>query len=258
LNPHSLENKKNTAARLDIHPDQMPRHIAIIMDGNGRWATSRGLPRFEGHRQGGKTVEQIVLGCVDYGIEALTLYSFSMQNWKRPQAEIDFLMYLYTRYLIEIRPTLMKNNVQLVHLGREEGLPDLVVQEMHETMRITSNNDGLKLGLALNYGSRTEIMDAVRKIADQVKDGKLDIDDIDEKCISQNLYTNTLPDPDLLVRTSGEMRVSNFLLWQISYCEFFVTETHWPDFDRSNLDEAILNFAKRQRRFGDIKEKAKK
>ena len=223
------------------------------MDGNGRWAENQNLPRFQGHRQGGKTVEKIVQTCVDMGIECLTLYSFSMQNWKRPQAEIDFLMHLYTRYLIEIRPTLTDNNVKLVHLGSTQDLPDVVVDELRETIEITSNNTGLKLALALNYGSREEIIDAVKNISQKVSSGQLKPEDIDEQCISDNLCTKTLPDPDLLIRTSGEMRISNFLLWQISYAEFYVTDIFWPDFDKAQLEKAIMTFANRERRFGDIK-----
>lgn len=252
--PDTVETKRKKSAKsLGIEPEQLPRHIAIIMDGNGRWAQDRGLPRFQGHRQGGKTVEQIVQACVDMGIEALTLYSFSLQNWKRPQAEIDFLMHLYTRYLIEIRPTLDENNVRLVHLGSTKGLPDVVVDELNKTIELTSKYTGLKLALALNYGSREEIIDTVKNISQKVSTSQLKTEDIDEQCISENLYTKDLPDPDLLIRTSGEMRISNFLLWQISYAEFYVTDTYWPDFDKTQLEKAVLAFANRNRRFGDVK-----
>jgi undecaprenyl diphosphate synthase len=225
------------------------------MDGNGRWAEEKGMPRFEGHRQGGKIVEEIVKACVAMEIEALTLYSFSMQNWKRPQAEIDFLMYLYTRYLIEIRPMLNDDNVRLYHLGRTDDLPQLVVDELYKTMQLTEHHTGLKLALALNYGSREEIVDAVKQISQKTKDGQLEIDDIDESVISSNLNTCGLPDPDLLVRTSGEMRISNFLLWQISYAEFYITDTYWPDFHKPELEKAVKAFASRKRRFGDVKDK---
>jgi undecaprenyl diphosphate synthase len=247
------EKLKETAKRLGLRPDQMPRHIAIIMDGNGRWAKRKGLPRVEGHRQGGKTVEKIALTCVDFGIESLTLYSFSIENWKRPQGEVSALMHLYTQYLIEIRATLMKNNVKLVHLGRSAGLPAPVQNELRKTMEITDANTGMILALALNYGGRTEIIDATQKIAQEYKTGKLRLRDIDEQCVSRHLYTAGLAEPDLLIRTANEMRISNFLLWQISYSEFYVTKTLWPDFKKSSLENAILAYAKRNRRFGTVK-----
>ena len=181
-------------AGLELEPQQMPRHIAIIMDGNGRWATNRDLPRFEGHRQGGKTVERIVQYCLELGIECLTLYSFSLQNWKRPKEEVDFLMYLYSQYLVKIRPMLMENNVRLVHLGLASQLPESV-QTALETVDMTAANTGMVLALALNYGSRTEIVEAVRKIAQEYKAGKLDLEDIDEQCVSDHLDTAGLPDP---------------------------------------------------------------
>lgn len=247
------EKQKITAERLGIKTIQMPRHIAIIMDGNGRWAKQKGLPRFEGHNQGGKVVETIALRCVDFGIESLTLYSFSIENWKRPQAEINALMYLYTQYLVGIRDMLMRNNVKLVHLGRLDNIPDEVVKELHKTMEITGKNTGMTLALALNYGGRTEITDAVKKIAQEYKAGKLNLKDIDEQCVAQHLYTAGLAEPDLLIRTANEMRISNFLLWQISYSEFYVTKTFWPDFNKASLEKAILAYAKRIRHFGDLK-----
>ncbi|UCG50208.1 MAG: isoprenyl transferase [Phycisphaerales bacterium] len=246
------EKLEKTAKRLGLRPDQMPRSIAIIMDGNGRWAQQRNLPRVEGHRQGGKTVEIIAQSCVDFGIRSLTLYSFSIENWKRPKAEVSSLMHLYTRYLIEIRSTLMKNNVKLCHLGRMNGLPAAVQKELKQTMETTGRNTGMILALALNYGGRIEILDATRKIAQDYKQGKVSLEQIDERCISDNLYTAKLPDPDLLIRTANEMRVSNFLLWQISYSEFYVTDTLWPDFRQPSLEKAILEYARRNRRFGNI------
>jgi undecaprenyl diphosphate synthase len=223
------------------------------MDGNGRWAQKRGLPRAHGHREGAKTVEKIAQYCVDFGIECLTLYSFSMENWKRPKNEVDALMYLYTEYLTNIRPTLMKNNVKLVHLGQFDRLPPEVQNAITKTMEITETNTGMILALALNYGSRIEIIDAVKKIADKHKKGKLKLNEIDEDCISNHLYTAGLTEPDLLIRTANEMRISNFLLWQISYSEFYVTKTFWPDFKRKDLEKAIMNYAKRDRRFGTVK-----
>jgi len=248
----SEEKLKKTATRLGLMLEQAPRHIAIIMDGNGRWARKKGLPRAEGHCRGAQTVEKIAQHCVDLGIRSLTLYSFSIENWKRPKAEINSLMHLYSQYLAEIRPTLIKNNVKLVHLGRLAQLPSAVKTELAKTMKITADNTGMILALALNYGGRGEITDAAKKIAQKYKSGKLRLEDIDEQCISRHLYTAGLAEPDLLIRTANEMRVSNFLLWQISYSEFYVTKTLWPDFKKSDLEKAMLTYAKRNRRFGTI------
>ena len=246
------EKLSKTAKRLGVSPEHLPRHIAIIMDGNGRWAQKRKLLRPEGHRQGGKTVEKIAQCCVDLGIESLTLYSFSIEHWRRPKDEIDALMSLYTQYLVRIRPTLMRNNVKLVHLGRLAQLPAEVKTELKKTIELTSANTGMILALALNYGGRAEIIDAARKIAQEYKEGKIGLEEIDERCISQHLYTAGLADPDLLIRTANELRVSNFLLWQISYSEFYVTKTLWPDFGKSDLEKALLAYAKRTRRFGGV------
>jgi len=243
---------KRTAERLGLSVEQMPRHIAIIMDGNGRWAQRNALPRIEGHRQGAKTTEKIARCCAELGIQSLTLYSFSMENWKRPKAEVDALMHLYSRYLVQIRPKLMANNVKLIHLGRLAGLPEAVRTELTETVQLTANNTGMVLALALNYGGRTEIIDATQKIAQEYKLGHLRLEDINQDCISRHLYTASLCDPDLLIRTANEMRVSNFLLWQISYSEFYVTKTLWPDFNKACLEKAIFAYAKRDRRFGGI------
>jgi undecaprenyl diphosphate synthase len=252
LHQSQHENLQATARRFGIEPQQMPRHIAIIMDGNGRWATKRDLPRFEGHRQGGKTVERIVQYCLELGVECLTLYSFSLQNWKRPKEEVDFLMYLYAQYLVKIRPMLMDNNVRLVHLGLASQLPESVQTALSETVAMTATNTGMILALALNYGSRTEIVEAVKKIAQEYKHGTLNLDAINEECINAHLDTAGLPDPDLIIRTSSELRISNFLLWQISYAEFHVTDTLWPDFDKADMDKAIIAYAGRSRRFGDV------
>jgi undecaprenyl diphosphate synthase len=223
------------------------------MDGNGRWAKKRGLPRPEGHRQGGKIAENISQSCVDFGIESLTLYSFSMENWKRPREEVDALMSLYAEYLTKMRPTLMEDNVRLVHLGRIAPLPSIVKAALLGTIEITAANTGMVFALALNYSGRAEIVDATREIARRHKAGELSLEDIDEECFSRYLYTAELHDPDLLIRTASEMRVSNFLLWQISYSEFYVTDTLWPDFEEADLEKAILAYAKRTRRFGDVK-----
>ncbi len=250
----SFEEKlEKTAERLGLTIEQIPRHIAIIMDGNGRWAQKKGLPRAEGHRQGGKTVEKIAQCCVDFGIESLTIYSFSMENWERPEDEVNTLMHLYAQYLVGIRSTIMKNNVRLIHLGRLAQLPSAVKKELAKTIEITAGNTGMTLALALNYGGRAEIVDATLKIAQQYKKGQLQLKDIDEDCINRHLYTAGLADPDLLIRTANEMRISNFLLWQISYSEFYVTKTFWPDFKKTDLEKAIVAYSKRDRRFGTIK-----
>jgi undecaprenyl diphosphate synthase len=246
------EKLKQTAKLLGLDVHQIPHHIAIIMDGNGRWAQQKGLPRIAGHQRGAETAEEIAHRCVDFGIESLTLYSFSMENWKRPKAEVNALMELYTQHLIKMQPKLMKNNVRLIHLGRLAGLPAALRAELTKTTNMTSTNTGMILALALNYGGRAEIVDAAREIAQKYKKGQMRLKDIDENCISKHLYTKSLADPDLLIRTANEMRVSNFLLWQISYSEFYITATLWPDFDEASLKEAILVYAKRDRRFGTI------
>lgn len=250
---HAFSDKlKATAQRLEIEPEQIPRSIAIIMDGNGRWAQQRGLSRTEGHARGAQVVETIVRHCVELGIEALTLYSFSIENWKRPVEEIDALMHLYQEYLVNMRPLLKENDIRLIHVGRCNRLPQVVQEELQRTLDATADNHTLQLGLALNYGGRTEIVDAVQAIGRQCAAGSLDWTRIDEACISRHLYTSDMPDPDLLIRTSNEWRISNFLLWQISYSEFYVTCQYWPDFDEQALEEAILSYARRDRRFGAL------
>ncbi|MBI4578078.1 MAG: isoprenyl transferase [Planctomycetes bacterium] len=237
---------------LGVEPEQLPRHVAIIMDGNGRWANLRGQPRIQGHIEGAANVREIVTHCARLRLEALTLYSFSTENWKRPRAEVDALMDLYAEYLVRERPTVMENNVRLIQVGRRNGLPDRVLRELDRTQEVSRNNTGLKLCLAINYGSRTEIVDAVRAIADEVKSGRLAPGDIDEATIDAHLYTAGVPNPDLLIRTAGEMRISNFLLWQISYAELYVSDVLWPDFRKEHLNEALRRYAGRQRRFGAV------
>ena len=239
-----------TAAGLD--PQTLPRHIAIIMDGNGRWAQQRGLPRVEGHRRGTQSVRATVEECCRLGIEQLTLYCLSSENWKRPKAELDFLMTLLHKYLLAERAEIMEQNIRFSTIGRREGLPAKVLREVEENIRVSEANTGMVLCLAINYGARTEMVDAVRQIAEKVRKGTLDLDAIDEVTIGDALYTGGMPDPDLLVRTAGEMRVSNFLLWQISYAELWVTEKCWPDFDRATLHRALRDYAKRERRFGGL------
>ena len=239
-------------AELGVAPEQLPRHVAIIMDGNGRWAKQRQLPRIRGHEQGAQTVRKIVTHCARLKLDALTLYSFSAENWRRPRQEVDFLMELYKHYLAAERDEIIDNDVRLVQVGRRKGLPDNVLEEMDRTIAMSRGNKGLTLCLALNYGSRTEIVDAVRTVARRVLDGKLSIDRIDEDEISNSLYTAGLPDPDLMIRTAGERRMSNFLLWQLSYAELYVCDAYWPDFTEDHFNAALKDFAHRERRFGGV------
>ena len=241
----------------DVPRERFPRHIAVIMDGNGRWAVRRGLERVRGHQQGAVTVRNVVTECARLrkehgGPDFLTLYSFSVENWKRPIDEVSFLMAMYIEYLQKERRTMMENNIRFRQIGRLENLPDPVLEEMNRTLEETKDNDGLTLVLALNYGSRTEITDAVREIARKARDGELRPEEVDEQTISEHLYTANMPDPDLLVRTAGEMRVSNYLLWQISYAELFVSDVLWPDFGVADLHGAIRAFSQRNRRFGAL------
>ena len=237
---------------LDVPSECRPRHIAIIMDGNGRWALERQRPRIAGHRAGAGAVRDIVVECGRLGVEALTLYCFSIENWKRPNDEIRALMALYLEYLAKQRQELIDNNVRFLQIGRREGLPRSVLGEVDRTIEMSSGCTGLTLTLALNYGSRAEISDAVRAIAGKVAAGELAVDEITEETISSHLYTAGRPDPDLLIRTAGELRVSNYLLWQISYAEIHVTDAFWPDFSVEHLHAAIRDYASRRRRFGAL------
>ena len=237
----------------DVPLERRPRHIAIIMDGNGRWAQRRGLPRIEGHRRGVASVRAVTEECARLGIEQLTLYCLTSENWKRPQYELDLLMQLLEQYLIEERTTLINENIRLSVIGRREGLPATAIDEMDKTIELSSVHTGMRLCLAINYGGRGEVVDAVRAIARDVRQGRLSPDDIDEETINEHLYTAGMSDPDLLIRTAGEMRVSNFLLWQISYAELWVTDHCWPDFREADLHAALRDFAARDRRFGGLK-----
>ena len=234
----------------DVKP--LPRHIAIIMDGNGRWAQQRDLPRIEGHRQGVSSVRRTVEECARLNIEQLTLFCLSSENWKRPSHELDFLMHLLEQYMIEERGLLMKQGIRVQVIGRREGIPDRVLNEINKTIELTSANQGTTLCLAINYGARGEILDALKQIACQIETGLLKATVVDEQLISEYLYTSGMPDPDLLIRTSGEMRISNFLLWQISYAELWVTEKFWPEFTEEDLHQAMNVFATRNRRFGGL------
>ncbi len=236
----------------DIPAGRRPRHIAIIMDGNGRWAQRRDLPRIEGHRRGVASVRRTVEECARLHIEQLTLYCLSSENWKRPPQELEFLMHLLEQYMIEERSTIMKQDIVVEIIGRRDGIPDQVLHEMDKTLAMSSENQGTRLCLAINYGGRGELVDAVRKIAGEVADGRLAPETISEQTISDHLYTAGKPDPDLLIRTAGERRVSNFLLWQISYAEIWVTNRFWPEFCEADLHEAIRAYAGRERRFGGL------
>ena len=236
---------------------RLPKHIAIIMDGNGRWARKRSLPRAAGHRAGVEPVRATVETCARLGIEVLTLYAFSLENWKRPRTEVDMLWRLLRIYLRKELPDLMRNGIRLRAVGRLEALPAAARRELLEAVETTSRNRRLVVNLAINYGGRAEVADAVNAIlAGARARGTLDRLHVDERMISAHLYTAGLPDPDLLIRTSGEMRISNFLLWQIAYAELYVTETLWPDFDRAELLRAILSFQSRERRFGGLNQPA--
>ncbi|MFQ5806499.1 MAG: polyprenyl diphosphate synthase [Phycisphaerae bacterium] len=223
---------------LGVPREAMPRHIAVIMDGNGRWARERNLPRIEGHRSGSEAVREMVTECARLGTECVTLYSFSVENWKRPRDEVEGLMGLYAQYLAQERRTIMDNDIRLLQIGRRDRLTADVLRELDLTARMSADNPGMTLCLALNYGSRTELVDACRRLAQRVARGELQAESIDEDLISASLYTAGLPDPDLLIRTGGEMRVSNFLLWQLSYAELY---------------EALRSFAGRERRYGDVR-----
>lgn len=237
---------------LGVPAEALPRHVAIIMDGNGRWAQQQGKPRLFGHQHGATVVRHIVTECARLNLDALTLYSFSIDNWKRPAEEIEFLMELYADYLVQERQTMMENNVRFVQIGRREGLPGSVLEQLDRCINATAGNTGLTLALAINYGSRAEITDAVKAIAGKVVTGELKPEDIVERTVARHLYTAGMPDPDLLIRTAGEMRISNYLLWQISYAELYVAEPCWPDFTVDHLRQAIREYAKRKRKFGAV------
>ena len=234
--------------------EPLPRHVAIIMDGNGRWAKQRGLPRLEGHRRGAESVRTVTTAAREIGIEYLTLYAFSTENWNRPKTEVGALMRLLNHYLEREVETMNKNNIRLEVIGRIQDLPESVLSQLEASMTATAHNTGMHLILALSYSGRAEITDAVRVIAEKARADEIAPKDIDEKTVADHLYTRDFPDPDLLIRTSGEMRVSNFLLWQLSYTEFVVTETLWPDFRRDELFAALQVYSKRQRRFGGVHE----
>jgi undecaprenyl diphosphate synthase len=230
----------------------IPRHIAFIMDGNGRWAEALGMPRIEGHRRGADTVRTVTETCAALGVEAITLYCLSSENWKRPSDELNFLMELLQQYLVQQRSTLVQENIRLEVIGRRDRLPTTVLQEMETTIAGSASHTGMRLVLAIDYGGRAEILSATKRIAAQVAAGSLLLDEIDEQVFRQQLYLPDLPDPDLLIRTGGEQRVSNYLLWQISYTELWVTPKCWPEFTAADCQQAIADFGVRQRRFGGL------
>lgn len=264
MKPHSTLQVANPSALGSVTPEEavllgkldmqrLPRHVAVIMDGNGRWAQRKHLPRVAGHRQGTQTARTTIETCARLNIEALTLYAFSVENWRRPKTETDFLMQLLREYLRQEMPLIQRNNIRLRFLGRSRELPSAVQQDMREAEQKTAANGGMVLCLALNYGGRAEIVDACNAILAQ-RNGHGAGTQVTEEELARYLYTQGLPDPDLLIRSSGEMRVSNFLLWQIAYAEIFVTETLWPDFTRARLLESFVEFQKRERRYGGIRE----
>lgn len=233
---------------------RIPQHVAVIMDGNGRWAKKQGLLRVRGHEKGAKAVRQTVETCAEHGVKYLTLYAFSTENWKRPKLEVDTLMKLLVSSLKKELPTLQKNNISLRAVGSLDLLPDTAQKELEEVITATRDNTQMNLTLALSYGSREELISVIKNIASQVKDGDLLLEDITAETINKNLYTNFMPDVDLLIRTSGEQRISNFLLWQIAYAELYFTDVLWPDFRKDHLIEAFKNYQDRERRFGKTSE----
>jgi undecaprenyl diphosphate synthase len=239
----------------DLDRDRLPQHVAVIMDGNGRWAQQRGLPRIMGHRRGVDTLKQLLRRCSDWGISALTAYAFSTENWGRPLEEVGFLMTLFERVLRQELTEMMAENVRIQFVGNLSALPDSLQGEIERAVDATRHNAGIRFTVATNYGGRQEILQACRAIATRVQRGELQPDDIDENLFSRHLYTADLVDPDLLIRTSGEMRISNFLLWQLAYAEIYVTETLWPDFTKLEFHQALQAYQRRDRRFGKVSAK---
>ncbi len=253
-----MESKTETELKsLVLDQGNLPRHIAIIMDGNGRWAKSRGLPRVAGHKEGVNSVREITRACGELGIEILTLYTFSSENWKRPRAEVDALMRLLVTTIRGEVQELMKNNVRLTVIGHLDDLPDITRREMQNAMDLTGSNTGLNLNLALSYGGRQEILEAVQRVSRMVLDDGLETEDIDEADFENSLFTHDMPDPELIVRTSGETRLSNFLLWQSAYSELIISDDMWPAFRRRQLYEMLLEYQHRERRFGRLSEQVR-
>ncbi|AVH63038.1 isoprenyl transferase [Nostoc sp. 'Peltigera membranacea cyanobiont' 213] len=236
----------------DLKRELLPQHVAVIMDGNGRWAKRQGLPRFMGHKRGVDALKDLLRCCQDWGIQALTAYAFSTENWKRPQEEVDFLMTLFQRVLRQELREMVEENVQIKFVGNLQALPRSLQQEISRSMEKTKDNRGIRFSVATNYGGRQEILQACQAIAKQVQQGLLQPDEIDEQVFESHLYTAGITDPDLLIRTSGEMRLSNFLLWQMAYGEIYITDALWPDFDRAEFHRALCAYQQRERRFGKV------
>jgi len=237
----------------DLDPQKLPRHVAVIMDGNGRWAQRRGLPRIMGHPRGVDALRELVRCCDDWGIQALTVYAFSTENWNRPQQEVNVIMTLIEQFLRWELPELMERKIHLELVGKLQELPESLKKQMHRSVGSTAENQGMRFTVATNYGGRQEILQACQALATQVKQGDLNPEDIDQALFERYLYTVNVGNPDLLIRTSGEMRISNFLLWQLAYAEIYITDTLWPDFDRAEMHRALWAFQKRDRRFGKVK-----
>lgn len=244
--------KNNAEVNIEIDEKNIPQHVAIIMDGNGRWAKKRGLPRAAGHKAGAETLVEVTKTCGELGVKNLTVYAFSTENWSRPKSEVDYLMDLFSEYLQKFSNDERNKDIKLVILGDIKGLPENIQLDIIKAQEITKDNIGLQLNLAVNYGGRDEILNAVKQIASDVNAGKIDIADINNEQFSNYLYTKDIPNPELIIRTSGEMRLSNFLLYQCAYSEFWFCKTNWPDFNKQHLLEAIANYENRHRRFGGI------
>ncbi|MBB6452891.1 undecaprenyl diphosphate synthase [Salirhabdus euzebyi] len=247
-----LKRKLKTEINTELSLENLPKHVAIIMDGNGRWAKQRGLPRAAGHKEGMTTIKKIVSKAVELNLEALTLYAFSTENWKRPKTEVEYIMKLPSQFLDTYLQELVDNNVQVRTIGDFSKLPEHTQKAVQTSIDRTASNTGLILNFALNYGSRAEMLDALKGIAHDVEAKRIAIDDINEELINQKLYTHFLNDPDLLIRTSGEVRLSNFLLWQVAYSEFYFTDVYWPDFDENEFVKALIVYQSRKRRYGGI------
>jgi undecaprenyl diphosphate synthase len=248
----SLNSNISSPSYNDLDPAKLPSHVAVIMDGNGRWAKKRLLNRIKGHEKGSESVRTIVRACREIGIPYLTLYAFSTENWQRPQSEVVALMTLLKKFLESEKKEMLDNNIRLYAIGQIERLPENVRKTLHNVMALTKNNNGMTLNLALSYGGRAEIIKMVKEIAIKAKEGRMGPDSITPEIISEHLYTHQMPDPDLLIRTSGEMRISNFLLWQIAYSEIYITDTLWPDFGKDEFVRILKDYQQRERRFGKV------
>jgi undecaprenyl diphosphate synthase len=250
-----MTNNKGQMTKIppDLNPQHLPQHVAVIMDGNGRWANQRGLPRIAGHRQGARTLKELLRCCKDWGIKALTAYAFSTENWRRPTEEVDFLMFLFEKLLRRELAQMHKEGVRISFIGDLSALPDSLQIQMQRSMAETLNNQAIHFTVAVNYGSRNEITRVCRQVAQLAQQGELNPEDVNENLLEQHLYTAGTSEPDLLIRTSGEMRLSNFLLWQLAYTEMYFTDILWPDFDQEAFHQALLSYQKRDRRFGSVK-----